>query len=329
MILRIGPGSEMFSVVRIKGLVGGSCSFTSPKNSIAGASSKIVLSSPQGTMRISSAKFQENWKNWKTPPSSVQLSPEAIHLWRVDLDSIAIANSPKETPLSNDEVARAARFHFERDRNRFAETRIALRKILSAYIPLKAHEIKFDYQQNGKPEISDSQNCNCIRFNVSHSGNFAIIGVTLKCGIGVDVEKYRKMEFLEIAQRYFSAREYSELQAIPAQDLQRYFFSCWTRKEALLKGLGEGIGNLLDQVSLSIGSGAPEITCFRGNPDVSRRWCLMDVNVDPDYAAAIAFEGKAVQVCHWLFETQRVEQLVARERNGQQVSADGDPPFQR
>ena len=259
-------------------------------------------------------KFEENWK---TPPACVQLSPEEIHLWCVDLDSIAIANSPKETPLSDDEIGRAARFHFERDRKRFAETRIALRKILAAYIPLKAHEIKFDYQQNGKPEISESQNCNCIRFNVSHSGNFAIIGVTLKRGIGVDIEKYRKMEFLEIARRYFSEREYGELQAIPAQDLQRYFFSCWTRKEALLKGLGEGIANLLDQVSVSLGSGPAEITYFRGNPDVSRQWRLMDVNVDPDYAAAIAFEGTVVQVCQWLFHGQGVEQTVRQaRRNG-------------
>src|SRR5947199_10150363 len=127
-------------------------------------------------------KFEENWK---TPPSCVQLSPEEIHLWCVDIDSISIANSPKDIPLSDDEIERAARFHFERDRKRFAESRIALRKIFAAYIPLKAHEIRFDYQQNGKPEISDSQNCNCIRFNVSHSENFAIIGVTLKRRIGV------------------------------------------------------------------------------------------------------------------------------------------------
>lgn len=261
-------------------------------------------------------KFEENWK---TPPSSVQLSPEEIHLWCVDLDSIAIANSPKETPLSNDELGRAARFHFERDRRRFAETRIALRKILAAYIRFNAHEIKFDYQQNGKPEISESQNPSCIRFNVSHSGNLAIIGVTSKRRIGVDIEKYRKMEFLEIARRYFSECEYGELQAIPAQDLQRYFFSCWTRKEALLKGLGEGIANLLDQVSVTA-CGPAEITYFRGNPDVTRQWSLMDVNVDPDYAAAIAFEGKVVQICQWLFHSQGVEQTVAVARcNGRRT----------
>jgi 4'-phosphopantetheinyl transferase len=270
-------------------------------------------------------KFVENWK---TPPSSAQLSPDEIHLWCVDLESIAIANSPKEAPLSDDEIGRAGRFHFERDRKRFAETRIALRKILSVYIPLKAHEIEFNYQQNGKPEISESQNCNCIRFNVSHSGNFAIIGVTLKRGIGVDIERYRKMEFLEIARRYFSEREYGELQAIPAQDLQRHFFSCWTRKEALLKGLGVGIAHLLDQVSVTA-TGPAEITCFSGNPDVSQQWCLMDVNMDPDYAAAIAFEGKVVQVCQWLFHPQGVERLSDRAdaMGGAQVSADDETLF--
>lgn len=252
-------------------------------------------------------KFEEHWK---APPSSLQLSPEEIHLWRIDLDSSAIVNSPKQAPLSEDEIGRAARFRFERDRKHFAEARIALRKILARYIPIQAHEIEFDYHQNGKPEISESQNCNCIRFNVSHSGRFAIIGVTLKREIGVDIEKYRKMEFLEIARRYFSEREYGELQAIPAPDLQRYFFSCWTRKEALLKGLGEGIANLLDQVSVTLGSGPAEITGFRGNPGASQQWCLMDMNVDPDYAGAIAFEGKFAHIRHWVFDAQSVEQIV-------------------
>lgn len=270
-------------------------------------------------------KFDENWED---PPSVVELPPDEIHLWRVDLDSSAITGSSEGNPLSQDELARAARFRFERDRKRFADTRIALRTILSAYIRIKAHEIKFDYRLNGKPEISESQNCNRIRFNISHSGRFALIGVTLGRRIGVDIEKYRELEFLDIARRYFSESEYAELQVIPARKLQPYFFSCWTRKEALLKGLGEGISNFLDQVSVNVGDSPAEITDFRGKPDVARQWRLLDLNVDPDYAAAIAVEGKFVKIRYWvLSDNQWGRSERAQARGGGRVSTENENFF--
>lgn len=204
-----------------------------------------------------------------------------------------------ENPLREDELARAARFHFERDGRRFAETRIALRKILSRYISIDPREIGFSYQEHGKPEISESQNHEGVRFNVSHSGRFAMIGVMLNRRIGVDVEKYRDMEFLEIAGRYFSEREYSDLKAAPARELEHYFFSCWTRKEALLKAIGEGIGDLLDKVSVAVDS--PGLIDFRGDPNATQRWSILDVNIHPDYAGATAFEGRMVRVQQWDF----------------------------
>lgn len=244
-------------------------------------------------------KFDQDWKN---PPRSVQLLPDEIHLWRLDLDSSRTAEISEGSLLSKDELARAARFHFERDRRTFSETRIALRRILGQYLCISPHEIRFDYRENGKPEISESQNRKCIRFNVSHSGRFSIIGVSLERRIGVDVEKYRTMDYLEIARRYFSEREYDELKAARAAKLQYRFFSCWTRKEALLKALGEGIGNLLDQVSVSIGNGQPRLIDFSGNPGALQVWSLLDVNLEIDYAAAIAFEGKSFHIHYWNYQ---------------------------
>jgi 4'-phosphopantetheinyl transferase len=238
-------------------------------------------------------------ENWKLPPLSVKLLSGEVHLWRIDLDSANLAQTLTKNPLSDDEIARAARFHFERDRKCFTETRIALRRILTLYIPIDPHEIKFTYEKSGKPEISEPQNRACVRFNVSHSGRFGIIGVSLRRGIGVDVEKYRTMEFLEIAQRYFSEREYCELKAAPADELQRYFFACWTRKEAVLKALGEGIGNSLSQISVAIDS--PKLIDFQGRPSDVQQWSILDVNVHSGYVGAVAFEGGTPRVQRWDF----------------------------
>lgn len=241
-------------------------------------------------------------QNWKTPPSPIQLSPNEIHLWRVDLTSSTIENSPKKDLLSDDEVARAKKFHFRRDREAFVRAREALRCILARYVPYPPNKIRFFYQPNGKPELVAAQNSIGLNFNLSHSGDFAIIGVTLGRRIGVDVERYRTLEFLEIALRYFSSSESRQLTALPPNQLQNNFFACWTRKEAFLKALGEGIGVLLPHVSVTVAQlESPKLIEFQGNADASLRWSLADTQMSEGYAAALAFESGPVTIRNYIF----------------------------
>lgn len=236
-------------------------------------------------------------ENWKVPPPSVKLLTSEIHLWRIDLESANAAHTSDANPLSADEIARASRFYFEVDRRRFSVTRIALRRILGGYISVDPAEIRFVYTEHGKPDLSQSQNRQCVRFNVSHSGRFGIIAVSLSRRIGVDVEQYRAMEFLEIARRYFSEREYSDLKAVPAGELEHYFFSYWTRKEAVLKAMGVGIANSLNQISLAVDS--PRLIDCPGDPNALRQWWIMDLHVYPGYAGAVACEGETAAVQQW------------------------------
>jgi 4'-phosphopantetheinyl transferase len=238
--------------------------------------------------------MQRPEEDWKAPPATIKLLSDEIHLWRIDLESVSNSRPGNESPLSDDEMARAKKFRFERDRRRFAETRIALRKILSRYTLIPPDEIEFSYCENRKPELAEPQNLDGLRFNLSHSGQFGIVGISLRRRIGVDVEQYRALEFLDIARRYFSEREYRELALVSAQDLQRCFFSCWTCKEAVLKALGEGLGSSLDKISVSIGS--PRLIEFSGMPNSVEQWSLIEVDVHPDYAAAVAVEAEILKV---------------------------------
>ena len=245
------------------------------------------------------ANFEEIWKE---PPASIQLSADEIHLWRVDLGSNAIGNSPKECLLSDDEIARAKKFHFSRDKDSFVRARAALKCILARYVPYLPNRIRFFYKPNGKPELLATQNNIGLNFNLSHSGDFAIIGVTLGRRIGVDVERYRTLEFLEIARRYFSSSESRQLTALPPNELQNNFFACWTRKEAFLKALGEGIGVLLPHVSVTVAQfESPKLIEFQGNADASLRWSLADTQVSDGYAAALAFENGPVTIRNYIF----------------------------
>lgn len=242
-------------------------------------------------------------EHWQTSPSTIDLSSEEIHLWCVHLDSAGPSPSLVEGHLSDDEGARAKRFHFERDRARFVRARAALRCILARYIRVTPEKIRFSYQANGKPELAETDNHTGVNFNLSHSGEFAIIGVGRQRRIGVDVERYRTLEFLDVASRYFSEPEYRELSALPVNELEKNFFACWTRKEAFLKALGEGIGVLLPQVSVTVAHfEAPKLMEFQGHPDARLRWSLEDIRVHQDYAAAMAFERGPVKLQHFIFD---------------------------
>jgi 4'-phosphopantetheinyl transferase len=110
--------------------------------------------------------------------------------------------------------------------------------------------------------------------------------------IGVDVEKVRRdFSTVEIAERFFSEAERCALRELPREQRHEAFFRCWTRKEAFIKALGEGLSHPLDQFDVSIAPGMPP-ALLATRPDAREvtRWTLRDVEVPGDYAATLAAE---------------------------------------
>jgi len=68
---------------------------------------------------------------WTSPPETPALAGQDVHVWRIDLD--AGSSEPPARVLSADELARAGRFKFPRDREHFVEARAALRRILDLF----------------------------------------------------------------------------------------------------------------------------------------------------------------------------------------------------
>jgi len=177
--------------------------------------------------------------------------------------------------LTRDEQERAARFRFPHLRSSFVLARGALRILAGGYLNTDPAGIRFQYGPKGKPCLAGAAR---LRFNVSHSGALALFAFTLDVEIGVDVEEIRPMPDLQqIAAGYFSAAEAAELVALPAERREAAFFRCWTRKEAYVKALGEGLS-----------STAPE----------SEGWTLHDLDVPGPYAAALAYldDPRALEV---------------------------------
>jgi len=228
---------------------------------------------------------------WLKGPSSPIFPADRVDVWRVSLDVPSKAESDP-TILSSDEITRAGRFHFDKDRNRFTRCRAALRTLLASYLAVPASEIRFQYSASGKPQVIGEQNPRALAFNVSHSGNLALIAVGSKFRLGVDVEEIRDdADTTKLAERFFSLRERAGLQALPNLLRVPGFFACWTRKEAFLKATGDGLSFPLSDFSVSTDPDLdPVVEEIRGNRESPKQWFLADLSVADGYRATVAVE---------------------------------------
>lgn len=226
-----------------------------------------------------------------------------VHVWRMCLDVTTLHMESLLENLSADEVARAGRFHFNRDRKRFIVARGMLRQLLGCYLGESPHKLRFEYTSHGKPLLAMKSGYDPICFNISHSGVFALCAFTEGRNIGIDIERVRDDIAVEqIARNFFSPGEISAFNRISKNNQQDVFFQYWTRKEALLKAIGEGLCFSMEQcdVSLMNGSILSPISILNNNRDVSH-WYGQDLFPQNGYAAAIAVEGGDWDLSCWHF----------------------------
>lgn len=232
---------------------------------------------------------------------SLDLPEDEVQLWRVDLDAIAGEECRWQKLLSPDEQARAARFHFARDRQRFTAARAMVRTILASYLKVDPAAVSFSYSQKEKPSLAPSHAGSNIMFNASHSDRIALMAFNRGREIGVDVERVRQdFDPAAIARRFFSAAEQQQLAALAADKKVEAFFRCWTRKEAYIKATGDGLSLPLDQFDVSL-SDEEENALLETRPDSTERerWLLREVPAGPGYVAAVCVEGKHWKLRDW------------------------------
>lgn len=163
--------------------------------------------------------------------------PLNVMLWRVHLDIHLAAHDL--ALLSAAERDRATRFRFERDARRHGASHVALRQILAQTLGL-ADPARIDYETNahGKPQLTSHG----LHFNMSHSSDWALIGVSTSHPLGVDLELCKPIpDAPDLARSHFTASEYAAYLASPWDQREATFLRCWTRKEACLKALGSGL----------------------------------------------------------------------------------------
>lgn len=155
--------------------------------------------------------------------------------------------------LSDDELAKAARFHFEADRVRSIVCRAMLRRLAAALCGGEAAGIEFSLVKNGKPTIVHPPEAAKIQVNVSHSGELGAVALSRGCPVGIDVEFMRPdIEIAAMAKQYFRKKECSWLASLPEANRLRGFYRLWVLKEAILKASGDGLSLPLDSIPVDI-----------------------------------------------------------------------------
>lgn len=175
--------------------------------------------------------------------------------------------------LRDDERRRAGRFRLARDRRRYVVARGRLRQLLATRLGTHPRSVELSCGAHGKPCLAPGSAAVDLRFNVSHSGDFALFAFCRGREVGVDVEAVQPMQDADaIARQFFSRGELQAYRALAPHDRELGFFTCWTRKEATLKALGVGLQSPLSEF------------------DVPPGLRLRSFSPAPDHAAALAVE---------------------------------------
>lgn len=206
------------------------------------------------------------------------------HLWRIDLGRCRI----DETLLQESERARARRFAFEQDWRHFLAEHGLRRRLLGAYLDTAPAGLLIEPDAMGKPRLEGQ----ALSFSGSESAGLALFAVARSGELGVDVEKIRpERADLRFARRYFHPTETAALEGLTGEARVRAFFATWTRKEALVKAVGQGLR--IPLASFRVGvlpDEPPGPIAYERDWPVDRGWRLMSLPPEPEATGALALD---------------------------------------
>jgi 4'-phosphopantetheinyl transferase len=181
--------------------------------------------------------------------------------------------------LNPGERARADRFLRAEDRCRFVESHAAMRRILAGLTGRPAADLPLAAAADGKPILAGS----ALRFNLSQSGDHAVLAASFDAEVGVDVETSATADADGIADLAMSDSEKRAYLALPPERRRDAFLRLWTRKEAVLKAAGCGLLGDLRAVEVGVAAFGAARAAFDG-----RIWHLRDFVLAPGAPGCVA-----------------------------------------
>lgn len=203
--------------------------------------------------------------------------PVGIEVWLLEFDFVAMQLSDDWSLLSPNEKIRAQRFRQRQDRVRFVATRAALRRLLAERVMAPPDALRIEVDRFGKPRLQTHAG---IQFNISHAGGFALIALSTRGEIGIDIEQcHRDVTGLDV-------HVLSPVERTWGFWSGSNFIELWVVKEAILKALGLGITEYLQAITvLPNGDGSYSIAHDRPEWANISAW---SIDAPMHHAAALA-----------------------------------------
>ena len=241
--------------------------------------------------------------SWDSPPKTLLLPNDAVHVWRTSLCVSTPYLRIFEDTLTADERARAERFYFQKHRERFIVGRGLLRNILSRYLGKEPDRLRFCYNSYGKPALIEEAGAgrtllqlvplprNCALRRHPRDGKSASISSIFD----LMLKPRNSPSDFSRHERQLCSR------ALPEHLQKEGFFNCWTRKEAYIKAEGKGLAIPLSAFDVSLTPGEPA-ALLRSRKASARDFPLVSTSVrtcEPGYAAALAVKGHDWKLKCW------------------------------
>lgn len=192
--------------------------------------------------------------------------------------------------LSREERARARGFRRANDRDRFVLFRGALRRVLGAHVALPPSALEIIVSPLGKPDLRQPGDPAPLVFSLSHSDDLLVVAVGRGMGLGIDIEAVRSGDGMaRLARRILSPSEARAFALLRPDERTLALWRVWTRKEAYLKGTGDGLSFPLESVTVTLGPDCrPQIRSVAGRPEDPAGWCLHEFRPAPGVIGALA-----------------------------------------
>ncbi|MFA5960731.1 MAG: 4'-phosphopantetheinyl transferase superfamily protein [Tatlockia sp.] len=185
------------------------------------------------------------------PPDNAELCQNRIDVWEFPL--LEMPENAHEL-LNEEEQLRANRYYFARHKRRFTAARAMLRLILSRYVNKDAQSLRFSTNQYGKPAL---ENADELQFNLSHSGDLALLAIGQHFPLGIDLEWYSARPYEGIANEMFSPEELRVFNHLPGYAKPKVFFEIWSKKEAFIKACGLGLSYPTRSITMPLFASKP------------------------------------------------------------------------
>ncbi len=210
------------------------------------------------------------WQPVAAPPA---LAAGDLHLWRIRTGDGGAALDACLALLGERQRARALRMTHPGARDRYVRSQAGLRQILGLYLGFGPASIVYGYGPAGKPGLAGE--CNWLEFNLTTTGDLALVGLSRGMELGVDCEWIRPRRDIEsVARKMLDPRQVETLIATPEPERLAAFYRAWTALEADAKRDGRGL--------------------FRPRPPGARAPQVRHCIPEPGYVAAVARVGLPV-----------------------------------